>query len=310
MATASASRGTSRPCSRASACRSSPTTRSGRTIRRRCSASPRNSRQKYPNTTLALTKALIRAGHVARRQPERQSHEGGRDPGAPEYVGADKEVIANSMTGTFEYEKGDKRAGAGLQRVLPLLRDLSLLLRRHLVSHADAPLGADRRAEVRPAGSSTRRRASTCPTSICRPPSSSSTKGTPRQRTSPSSSDGFKEPTPAADVIDGVPFDGRKPNAYLESLSIGLKGNAAALRRRCREQLNSDDANGRRSVAPPAPSKRLQETINDHGERLPGSGRGKGPTQAANRAPSSRCSIARPARSVCSASGSSCRLSR
>lgn len=27
----------------------------------------------------------------------------------PEYVGADYEVIANSMTGTFEYEKGDKR---------------------------------------------------------------------------------------------------------------------------------------------------------------------------------------------------------
>ena len=27
----------------------------------------------------------------------------------PEYVGADAEVIANSMTGTFEYEKGDKR---------------------------------------------------------------------------------------------------------------------------------------------------------------------------------------------------------
>src|SRR3546814_17346484 len=26
-----------------------------------------------------------------------------------EYVGADPEVIANSMTGTFEYEKGDKR---------------------------------------------------------------------------------------------------------------------------------------------------------------------------------------------------------
>ena len=27
-----------------------------------------------------------------------------------QYVGADYEVIANSMTGTFEYEKGDKRS--------------------------------------------------------------------------------------------------------------------------------------------------------------------------------------------------------
>ena len=29
----------------------------------------------------------------------------------PEYVGADAKVIANSMTGTFEFEKGDKRPG-------------------------------------------------------------------------------------------------------------------------------------------------------------------------------------------------------
>ena len=28
----------------------------------------------------------------------------------PEYVGADYRVIANSMTGTFEYGRGDKRA--------------------------------------------------------------------------------------------------------------------------------------------------------------------------------------------------------
>lgn len=27
-----------------------------------------------------------------------------------QYVGADADVIANSMTGTFEYEKGDKRS--------------------------------------------------------------------------------------------------------------------------------------------------------------------------------------------------------
>ncbi len=39
----------------------------------------------------------------------------------------------------------------------------------------------------------------------------------------PFGSDGFKEPTPAADIIDAIPFDGRTPNAYLESLPIGLK---------------------------------------------------------------------------------------
>ena len=40
----------------------------------------------------------------------------------------------------------------------------------------------------------------------------------------PFDSDGFKAPTPAADIIDGIGYDGRSPNAYLESLPIGLKG--------------------------------------------------------------------------------------
>jgi nitrate/nitrite transport system substrate-binding protein len=40
----------------------------------------------------------------------------------------------------------------------------------------------------------------------------------------PFDSDGFKAPTPAADIIDGIGYDGRTPNAYLDSLPIGLKG--------------------------------------------------------------------------------------
>jgi nitrate/nitrite transport system substrate-binding protein len=35
--------------------------------------------------------------------------------------------------------------------------------------------------------------------------------------------DGYKDPT--ADFIDHIPFDGTKPNAYIDSLTIGLKGN-------------------------------------------------------------------------------------
>ena len=41
----------------------------------------------------------------------------------------------------------------------------------------------------------------------------------------PWESDGYREPTPAADIIDGIPYDGRTPNAYIDSLPIGLKGN-------------------------------------------------------------------------------------
>jgi nitrate/nitrite transport system substrate-binding protein len=38
----------------------------------------------------------------------------------------------------------------------------------------------------------------------------------------PADDDGFR--APLTDTIDGVPYDGRKPNAYLEQFEIGLKG--------------------------------------------------------------------------------------
>ena len=39
----------------------------------------------------------------------------------------------------------------------------------------------------------------------------------------PWDSDGYRAPTPAEDIIDGIAYDGRKPNAYIDSLPIGLK---------------------------------------------------------------------------------------
>lgn len=64
--------------------------------------------EQYPNTATAVTKALIRAGKWLDTP--------GNRPKAVEilsrsaYVGADSVVLANSMTGTFEFEKGDKRS--------------------------------------------------------------------------------------------------------------------------------------------------------------------------------------------------------
>jgi nitrate/nitrite transport system substrate-binding protein len=46
--------------------------------------------------------------------------------------------------------------------------------------------------------------------------------GKARKEDFPWTTDGYREPT--AENIDGVPYDGRKPNAYIDSLSIGLKG--------------------------------------------------------------------------------------
>jgi len=65
--------------------------------------------QEYPNTTLALTKALIRAAIWLDENDNANRPEAVEILARSEYVGADAEVIANSMTGFFEYEKGDKR---------------------------------------------------------------------------------------------------------------------------------------------------------------------------------------------------------
>src|SRR5260370_36354655 len=67
-----------------------------------------------PNTALALTKALIRAAIWLDADGNANRGEAAKILARPEYVGADAEVIARSMTGTFEYEKGDRRALAEL----------------------------------------------------------------------------------------------------------------------------------------------------------------------------------------------------
>ncbi|WP_341938183.1 CmpA/NrtA family ABC transporter substrate-binding protein [Marinimicrobium sp. C2-29] len=65
--------------------------------------------EKYPNTTIRLTKALIRAAKWLDANDNANREEASKILSQSYYVGADYEVIANSMTGTFEYEKGDTR---------------------------------------------------------------------------------------------------------------------------------------------------------------------------------------------------------
>ncbi len=60
-----------------------------------------------PNTAIAVTKALIRAGKWLDEPGNRA--EAVKILSMSQYVGADEAVLANSMTGTFEFEKGDKR---------------------------------------------------------------------------------------------------------------------------------------------------------------------------------------------------------
>lgn len=65
--------------------------------------------EKYPNTTIRLTRALIRAAMWLDANDNANRPEAVKILSQSNYVGADYDVIANSMTGTFEYEKGDKR---------------------------------------------------------------------------------------------------------------------------------------------------------------------------------------------------------
>ncbi len=66
--------------------------------------------EKYPNTTIRLVRAMIRAAKWLDENNNANRPAAVKILSQSNYVGADYDVIANSMTGTFEYEKGDKRS--------------------------------------------------------------------------------------------------------------------------------------------------------------------------------------------------------
>jgi nitrate/nitrite transport system substrate-binding protein len=176
--------------------------------------------EQYPNTTLAVTKALIRAAKWLDENDNANRDEAVRIISRAEYVGADYEVIANSMTGTFEYEKGDKRD----------IPDFNVFYRYNAtypyVSDAVWYLTQMRRwgqiTETRPDGWYEE-----VAESVYRPDIYLEAarllveEGLADEADFPWDSDGYR--AASADNIDGIPFDGRQPNAFIDSLAIGLK---------------------------------------------------------------------------------------
>ena len=184
--------------------------------------------EKYPNTTLAITKALIRAAIWLDENDNANRMEAVEMLSKPEYVGADKEVIANSMTGTFEYEKGDKRD----------VPDFNVFFRYNATYpfYSDAVwyLTQMRRwgqiPEAKPDSWYEETAKSVYKPAIYLEAAKLLVEdGLANEADFPWDSDGYKAPTPAEDVIDAIPFDGKAPNAYLESLPIGLKGSQAVV---------------------------------------------------------------------------------
>lgn len=180
--------------------------------------------QENPNTTLALTKALIRAAKWLDEDNNANRMEAVEILARSEYVGADAEVIANSMTGTFEYEKGDKRDVPDFNvfyryfATYPYYSDAIWYLTQmrrwgQIADHKDDAWYDEVAKSVYK------------PDIYMQAAELLIADGLVDKADFPFGSDGYKDPTPAADIIDGIGYDGRAPNAYIDSLTIGLKTN-------------------------------------------------------------------------------------
>lgn len=173
-----------------------------------------------PNTTLALTKALIRAAQWLDENDNANRQEAVEILARPEYVGADADVIAASMTGTFEFEKGDVRD----------IPDFNVFFRYN----ATYPYFSDAiwyLTQMRRWGQIDENRSDEwykeMAESVYLPELYLDAarllvdEGFVNEEDFPWDTDGFREPSD--EFIDGISYNGRTPNAYIESLEIGLK---------------------------------------------------------------------------------------
>lgn len=174
--------------------------------------------EKNPNTFIAVTKALIRAAKWLDASPENRI-KACEILSKPEYVGADKQVIANSMTGTWEYYKGDKRS----------LPDFNVFFRYYATYpyYSDAIwfLTQMRRwgqiGEAKPdAWYEQTAKDVYKPDIYLKAAKALIAEGKLEQNEIPTT-DGYKPVT--GDFIDGIEYDAHKPNAYLKKFAIGLK---------------------------------------------------------------------------------------
>ncbi|WP_237060024.1 CmpA/NrtA family ABC transporter substrate-binding protein [Microbulbifer sediminum] len=178
--------------------------------------------EQYPNTTIRLTRALIRAAMWLDENNNANRPEAVKILSQSHYVGADREVIANSMTGTFEYEKGDKRP----------VPDFNVFFRYNATypyySDAIWYLTQMRRWGQIPEDKSDEWYKNLAKR-VYRPDiyeaaaRSLITEGLAKAEQFPDfdAEDGFR--APQTHFIDGIVYNGREPNAYIDKFPIGLK---------------------------------------------------------------------------------------
>ncbi len=177
----------------------------------------------YPNTHIRIVKAMIRAAKWLDENNNANRPEAVKILSKSQYVGADYDVIANSMTGTFEYEKGDKRE----------IPDFNVFFRHN----ATYPYYSDAiwyLTQMRRWGQIDEHKPDSWYMDIAkkvyRPDIYSVAvnelleDGVVEASEFPDleTETGFKPPQ--KEFIDGVTYDGRYPNQYLEKFDIGFKG--------------------------------------------------------------------------------------
>lgn len=173
--------------------------------------------EENPNTAVAVTKALIRAGKWLDDPANRPAAVGILS--MSDYVGADSTVIANSMTGTFEFEKGDKRSLPDFNvfykynATYPFYSDavwfLTQMRRWGQITEPkdDAWYEETAKKVYRP---DVWMKAAEMLVAEGKIPASDIPE-----------TDGYKPAT--TEFIDGTEFDGKKPNTYLTQFEIGNK---------------------------------------------------------------------------------------
>ena len=178
--------------------------------------------EKNPNTTARIVKALIRAAYWLDENNNANRAEAVKILSKPEYVGADEKVIANSMTGTFEYEKGDKRD----------IPDFNVFFRHN----ATYPYYSDAvwyLTQMRRWGQIADKKEDKwydetaksvyLPAIYKKAAEALIAEGKMKQEDFPDfgAESGYKPAT--SEFIDGKTYDGTKPNDYLDEFEIGLK---------------------------------------------------------------------------------------
>ncbi|WP_333831437.1 CmpA/NrtA family ABC transporter substrate-binding protein [Pararhodobacter sp.] len=177
--------------------------------------------EQNPNTVRALTRALIRAALWLDENDNANRAEAVEIISRPNYVGADPAVLANSMTGTFEYERGDIRP----------VPDFNVFFRYN----ANHPFTSDAvwyLTQMRRWGQIDTAQEDGWYQDIAQSvfradlfleaAQSLVDDGLVPADAFLFDSDGYRPVS--TDAIDGLPFDGRQPNAYIDSLPIGLQG--------------------------------------------------------------------------------------